>query len=377
MKKKLIWGVSAVGLLLIIVFALLRVEKEVRTPNTAIQNLSNHPIYSRYEFDHGENVINMGVQPFYMPTGIISEAMKRDALLREALAKLGMEIKFYPFLKGADVNFFLQRNDLQVGIGGDMPALTAAATMEIVIPTLIQQGFTSIVSHRPLLISELRGKRIGYAFGSNAHYALLQALSYEGLKESDVLMVPLEVSDIPEALANGEVDAFSAWEPTPAITLSKYPDSAVIHRYLSQGYLYFDKTFSAKHPLAVREIVAAQIRAIRYLRSDRDNLRLAGEWAMRAGEDLTGRKRVLTIEQYVDLALRDILRFTSAPFIVEKDLKPGGLLWGEFEFLRARSERQPTWNWERVRTSFDRHILTEVLSNPLKYRLDEFKYRLE
>jgi len=84
------------------------------------------------------------------------------------------------------VNFFLGRGDIDAGIGGDMPTLTAATNLDIVIPVMIQRGFISIVSNRQMLVEQLKGKRIGYAFGSNAHYALLKTLATAGLNENDV-----------------------------------------------------------------------------------------------------------------------------------------------------------------------------------------------
>ena len=46
-----------------------------------------------------------------------------------------------------------------------------------------------------MLIKDLRGKLIGYPFGSNAHYALLQTLSAAGLRETDVHLVRLNVNN--------------------------------------------------------------------------------------------------------------------------------------------------------------------------------------
>ncbi len=101
---------------------------------SAAPDLSDHPIYREYEFGQDESVIDLGIQPLWVPAGLISEAMRRDTLLHAALAEQGLRIRFHAFLKGADVNFFLRRGELEVGIGGDMPALTAAADSDLVVP---------------------------------------------------------------------------------------------------------------------------------------------------------------------------------------------------------------------------------------------------
>ena len=143
--------------------------------------------------------------------------------------------------------FFIERGDLEAGIGGDMPALTAAAESRVLITTVVQQGFTSIVFRKNMTIEGLKGKRIGYAFGSNAHYALLQALDSGGIRENDVHLMPYEVNEMPAALDRGEIDAFSAWEPTPAEAKLQFSDQTAIHRSFTSGYLYFSRSFAEQH----------------------------------------------------------------------------------------------------------------------------------
>ncbi len=344
----------------------------VKTPD-----LSNHPVYSKYKFNNTENVINLGVQPMYLPTGFITEVIKRDGVLQKVLAALGMKTGFYPFFKGDDVNYFLRKGDIDVGIGGDMPSITAAATMDVVIPALIQQGFTSVVANRSMLIRELRGKKIGYALGSNAHYALLKALASGRLSEAEVSLVPMEVYEMPEALQSGEITAFSAWEPIPAITLMKYPDNVVIHRFLSSGYIYFAKSFSDKYPEIVRQIIAAEVRALRWMQSSRENLLKASEWALQASESLTNQKLELTIEQYATLAGNDILGITSAPIIPQNDLRQNGPLHTEFKILKSLNKIPAATNWEIVHNSFDFQIIIDVVTHSEEYKLNQFNYGIE
>lgn len=348
-------------------------EAEIHSKPTT-PDLYNHPVYSGYEFNNSEGVVNLGTQPVYSPTGLISETMKRDTTLHNALSILGMKIKFYAFLNGGDVNYFLRQGDVDAGIGGDMPAITASATMDVVVPALVQMGFTSLIANRPMLISELRGKKIGYPFGSNAHYALLKTLSSDGLSEAQVKLIPMEVTNMPEALQAGKIDAFSAWEPTSTITLMKYPENVIIHRYLSSGYMYFVKSFSDRRPEVVRQIIAAEIRALRWLQSDRQNLLQASEWAIQAGEDLTNHKLELSVEQNASLGKSDILGLTSVPIIPQNDLRQNGPLQMEFEFLKTLGKIPASTNWDKVYNSFDLQTIINVLANSNKYKLNEFDY---
>jgi len=375
--KRVVYTFLAACLILVAHTALLKTCKAEDQSIVKAQDFSHHPVYSKYKFNNAENVINLGVQPLYSPTGFITEVMKRDAVLRKNLSASGMEARYYAFLKGGDVNCFLRNGDIDVGIGGDMPAITAAATMDTVIPALIQQGFTSVVAKRSMLIRELRGKKIGYAFGSNAHYALLKALSSGRLSEDQVKLIPMDVNEMPEALQSGKVTAFSAWEPTPAITLMKYPENVVIHRYLSSGYIYFTKIFSDKYPEVVRQIVAAEIRALRWMQSSRENLLKASEWALQASESLTMQKVELSVEKNASLAEDDILGIASAPIIPHNDLRQNGSLFTEFEFLKALNQIPASANWKKVRGSFDLQIMIDVVTHSKEYKLNEFNYDIE
>lgn len=373
MKKKIITSILVtIVILLIISFSN---KKRVQKPSIiSTPDLSNHPIYSTYKFDKTKDIINIGTQPLYLPTGMISESMKRDGILLKALSKLGMKIRFYSFLKGDDVNFFLGNGSLDIGIGGDMPTISATTTMDIIIPIMIQQGFTSVIANHPMLIRELRGKRIGYAFGSNAHYALLKALSSDGLTEKDVTFVPMETTEMGEALHAKRIDAFSTWEPNVTMTLVKYQKSVVIYRKISSGYMYFLKPFSDKHPEAVRQIIAAEIRAIRWALSNKKNLLQASKWSLEAGENLSGQSVKLFVEQNALLAMNDILRNQSAPFVPQKYLKQNGQLYREFQFLKKIGKIPASSNWKETLKSFDRQILKEALSSPKKYKLNQFNY---
>lgn len=336
---------------------------------SAAPNLSDHPIYREYEFGQDESVIDLGTQPLWVPTCLISETMRRDNVLHTALAEHGLIIRFHPFLKGADVNSFLRHAELEVGIGGDMPALTAVADSNALVVTLIQQGFCSIVANRHMSISELRNKRIAYAFGSNAHYALIHALSSAGLRETDVRLIPLDVNEMPDALAEGRIDAFSAWEPTPTIALTRFERAVVIHRNTTSGYLYFSRSFADRHPEAVRQIVASQLRSMKWLRNQKENLLQASRWALTAGQDLSGQTPVLSPEQYLALAKSDLLGISSIPIIPRKHLADGGPLHREFEFLQSLGKIVDTAGWDRVRSCFDHSIVEEVLSPRGRYRL--------
>lgn len=338
--------------------------------------LFNHPIYSNYDFNQNDSLINIGIQPMYHPTGIIFEVIKRDNILNKAIAASGKRIKYYPFLKGADVNFFLQQDLLIGGVGGDMPTLTAASTFDVVIPMIIQNGNASIVSREPMLTNDLKGKRIAYPEGSVSHYFILKLLHSGGVAENMVHLISMDVSSMAKALHNKEIDLFSAWEPNVASALKQYPNFFITYQRITTGFLYFSEAFVQQNSEIVNHILAAVIRSISWMKSDRENLLLACEWNRIEREDFTGEKSILSEQEIANLALKDILRYYSKYSMVIKaeDIMTNSSLHREYEFLAALNKENENLNWEKVAKSFDNNLIMEIMKHPKEFQINEYDY---
>lgn len=117
--------------------------------------------------------------------------------------------------------------------GGAIPSLTAGnvdvvtnaetqailrstANPEIrVILTVAEYGYR-IVARRSAGVRtavDLRGKKIATSLNSSAHFYIVKTLQSVGLSEPDVTVVGMAPPEMPAALARGDVDAVSIWEP--------------------------------------------------------------------------------------------------------------------------------------------------------------------
>jgi sulfonate transport system substrate-binding protein len=132
------------------------------------------------------------------------------------------------------VPIYLAAEGLDVTLaGGAIPALTEgkvdvvtnAETQALlrsterpdirVILTVAEYGYR-IVARRSAGVgtaSDLRGKRIATSLNSSAHFYIVKTLHSVGLSEKDVTFVGMLPNDMPAALARGDVDAVSIWEP--------------------------------------------------------------------------------------------------------------------------------------------------------------------
>ncbi|MBL7219131.1 MAG: NrtA/SsuA/CpmA family ABC transporter substrate-binding protein [Phycisphaerae bacterium] len=338
------------------------------------QDPASHPVYSRYDFSPRENVIHLGTQPMWAFAGNVMEVMRRDAVLREELAKLGMEIRFHSFQTGADINCFVERGDLDGGICGDMAVLRIASRTPVLIPVMTDQGYDEIVARRAVRLEQLKGKRIAVPFGASTHHAVLDGLKLSGIDEGDVTLVAMEPTKMSAALLDGRIDACGTWEPLTSSVLKHCPGSAVIHRSRYLGFLYFTRVFADNRPQAVRRILAAHERATAWMLRDRDNILLSCRWAEQASRPLaTEDDAPFSVDNMVQTVVQasGTSRNSLVPVFALRD---GGQLHRELDFLKRLGHLPADTDWAAIRAMFDRTIFRSILADPALYRLGEFRH---
>lgn len=334
------------------------------------------PLQNGYEhYDFGDkNTIIFATQPLAVPTGVIPELLGHDIILREELSKSGRLMHILSFYKGKDINKYLFSGEIDVAVAGDMPVLTAAGRQKVIVVALAKQSYSSIVARRSFLINELKGKKVGIALGSTSHYVLLQALEAAGLDESDVKIVPMNVDKMAEALAKGKIDAFAAWEPTPTIALQENNSFKSIHKTLSTSYLFFSREFAENNREEALTILAAYIRAIGWMRNDRDNLYKACELTLRTAEQFSGTTSKIPIFSYEKLVISDLLSLSATADIPWNDFEKNGRIYTEFKFLVEQNKISGDVSWETIKNAFTDDFMNDVVNNPQKYRFNEYQY---
>ncbi|MGK9273206.1 ABC transporter substrate-binding protein [Williamsia muralis] len=160
--------------------------------------------------------ITIGYQAF--PSGDL--IVKNQKWLEQALPD--HTIKWTKFESGATINQAFIGNSIDIGAIGSSPVargLSGASPIGYKVAfvldvagdneALVARNGTNINS-----VADLRGKTIGTALASTAHYSLLVALEQAGLKASDVKIVDLQPQAILAAWERGDIDAAYTWLPT-------------------------------------------------------------------------------------------------------------------------------------------------------------------
>ncbi|OGP61148.1 MAG: hypothetical protein A2V65_01990 [Deltaproteobacteria bacterium RBG_13_49_15] len=162
---------------------------------------------------------------------------------------------------------------------GDAPAIYAAASGKPVKIVACYGGgekMHRIIAGKNSGIREakgLTGKTVAVNFGSSTHGALMLFLKKNGLDLRLVKIMNLNSSDMPEALATGQIDAVAGSEPVPSTVEMGVPGSYELATLSGLGNSYplvllVSAELAADDPKAVSALVRAHAAAVDLMNQD-------------------------------------------------------------------------------------------------------------
>lgn len=332
--------------------------------NAGISDFETHPIYKNYRFSNDEKVIEIGVPTPWASVNHIVEVMKRDEIFKEELRKAGYAVRFYPFLKGDDINYFMKKGLLEGSIIGDMPTIKAASEDVIKVMSVFNRGSVSLVSRDIYRVKDLKGKRVAYPYGSIAHYYLLRLLKEKGMSENDIRHKPMDAPSMLDAMRDGRIDAFTTFEPTATVYTKIDPTLHTIHRsFSSYAFLNIRKDYGVKHKEAVRLIIAAQVRAVMWMSESDRNLEKASAWMAEESLKIMPLPLDRYIRQLNRIVYEDIAgNIGISAAVISGDITgAGGEISREFEFLKAKGFIPEGKEWGEVVKNFDTSAAVDVI----------------
>lgn len=235
-------------------------------------------------------VVNIGVQPATQPIYIAKAA----GYLAPLEAKYNVTFKFHSFPYGAPENQAMAAGNLDLASAGMGPAVVASARLpaKLLGITILEQTAIVVPSDSPVrTIADLKGKRIAYpGEGSQQYPLLLNALQKAGLKASDVQLFKTSGSQVGTLVEQHSVDAGITWDPHISMALAGGKTRVLLKaekilplkggHYVGDGF-YGRTEFIDAHPDLVRDIMAAQIRAIKLI--NREPQKAVEMWAKEIG----------------------------------------------------------------------------------------------
>ena len=117
---------------------------------------------------------------------------------------------------------------------------------------------------------DLKGKRIATQKGTIFHFFLHMFLLKNGLYENDVKLIYMNIEELPEALAKGEIDAFSMKEPTISRAKELLGDNVVVFTEPGLCRITFNlvalNSFIKDKPDLIKKMLSALIQAEEFVK---------------------------------------------------------------------------------------------------------------
>ncbi len=164
--------------------------------------------------------------------------------------------------------------DASFGLQSDAMLLSAQGIdLKIVYIADFSNGGDVIVSKLDIkTIADLKGKTVSVdKLNGFNHIFLVELLKQNGIKESDVKIVPLLSSNVPEALESGIIDAGQTWEPYQSQAIENgfrlLATSAEVPGIITDVLMFHSK-FVEERPDDVKKIIIALDRALKYRNID-------------------------------------------------------------------------------------------------------------
>ena len=240
-----------------------------------------------------------------------------------------LNVEHILFSSGTENNQALIAGDIHINVGSDSKtvSLFGAIPDQALIIATIQRGdrYSTIVrTDSPYQTwYDLKGKTVGTRLGTGAEQVLLRYFDQtDDLSWDDFEWVNLKIEDMVAALGSGSIEAFTAWEPTPAIAesqglgrvLRSYGDIALVPVSIHTTVKYAEG-----HREEIVRFLAAHLDKVEMINGEPDQAaQLAAQAASAQGIDVSADafKRIfervyfgLEIDEDVLASIEDTARF--------------------------------------------------------------------
>jgi NitT/TauT family transport system substrate-binding protein len=130
--------------------------------------------------------------------------------------KQGLTPKVTTFASGRLVLDALVGGGVVIGTAAETPVVFAnlnGLPVRVIGVLNRHEPFDLVAVQDIKTVKDIKGRKIGYSQGTNAHYYLLKLLGEAGLKLSDINAISLNPGDFVSSLSGGAIDAFIWTEP--------------------------------------------------------------------------------------------------------------------------------------------------------------------
>ncbi len=192
--------------------------------------------------------------------------------------------------------------------------------------------------------ASLKGKRIGVTLGTSGHFLLDAFLIRERLSARDVTVLDVKPEQLSKALANGDIDAASTWEPYVGTLKEQLGANAATFSgagvYDPVFILGGTRDYVVSHPETIKRVLRALIRGARFCRDAPDAAREIVAKAIRTDatqlkDSWASYRFAITLGQSLVLALEDETRWAIKHKLTARTDMPNYLNYFYLDALEA------------------------------------------
>lgn len=196
---------------------------------------------------------------------------------RGYFAQEGLLVTVQPYTSGKAALEATLQGKAQLGTSADIPIMFAATKgqpVAVVATIFSTQSDYAVVARKDKGIAtptDLRGKRIGVTLGTSGHFVLDAFLNRQKLSMKDVTVLDLKPEDLASALATGDIDAATTWEPYVGTIKEQLRANGVVFSAKNVYDATFNvsgtRDFVAAHPDTVKKVLRAMISAAHFCKN--------------------------------------------------------------------------------------------------------------
>jgi sulfonate transport system substrate-binding protein len=156
----------------------------------------------------------------YQKSSTLTVVLKAQGTLERQLAPLGVKISWHEFASGLPLleALNLDNLDFSADVADTVPVFAQAAGAKLSFvaqeaPSPTAQAIVVRADSPLQSVSDLKGRKIGFAKAAGVHYLLIAALEKSGLSFKDIEPAYLTPADGRAAFERGAIDAWVVWDP--------------------------------------------------------------------------------------------------------------------------------------------------------------------
>jgi ABC-type nitrate/sulfonate/bicarbonate transport system substrate-binding protein len=257
---------------------------------------------------------------------VLQAALFHVAFTKGFFSAEGLEVTAQPHEFGKLALNSLLEGKADVATATDTPimfAITGGRRVYILAILATDNKAVGIVARKDRGIgnpSDLKGKQIGVARGTTSEFFLDSFLSTRGMERKEVKIVDLKPHEMPEALAQGKVEAVAIWNPALKNSQKALGDKALVfydETVCSDIFcLAAGSSFIEQHPETVKKILRALLRAEAFTKQNPDEARRLIAQFIQADQGLLGEiwnssDFRVTLDQSLIVSLEDQTRWAQ------------------------------------------------------------------